>query len=95
VIVSTTSSLFSNSEIFFIKDFDTVIIDEASQILEPQIVGILARAERFIMIGDEKQMPAVVLQRNNFDSSKYPELQKIGLNDLSGSLFETTSKELH
>jgi DNA replication ATP-dependent helicase Dna2 len=88
VIVSTTSSLLSNSEIFFIKDFDTVIVDEASQILEPQIVGILARAERFIMIGDEKQMPAVVLQRNNFDSTKFPELQKIGLNDLSGSLFE-------
>jgi len=88
VIVSTSSSLLSNSEIFFIKDFDTIIIDEASQILEPQIVGIIARAGRFIMIGDEKQMPAVVLQKDSFDISEYPELESIGLRKLSGSLFE-------
>ncbi len=88
VVVSTTSSLLSNREIFDIKDFDTIIIDEASQILEPQIVGLIVRADRFIMIGDEKQMPAVVVQKETYDSTRFPDLESISLMNLSGSLFE-------
>ena len=41
IIVATTSTMNSRSALFNIKHFDLVIIDEASQILEPNIVGIL------------------------------------------------------
>ncbi|MDE6985446.1 MAG: DNA helicase, partial [Bacteroides acidifaciens] len=72
------------------------IIDEATQILEPQLLGILcARGEddrnaidKFILIGDHKQLPAVVLQ-NTEQSAIYDEtLLSVGLTNLKDSLFE-------
>ena len=64
VIVSTTSMLQSRSFLLEIKHFSLCIIDEASQILEPNIIGLLSSdsIERFILIGDHKQLPAVVVQ---------------------------------
>ncbi len=59
IILSTVASLASKSDIFKLKSFDTIIIDEASQILEPSIIGVLQKAKKFIMIGDHKQLPAV------------------------------------
>lgn len=88
VVISTVSSVLTNPELMQIKTFDTVIVDEASQILEPQIVGILAKVNRFILIGDEKQLPAVVVQAVEFVEAHSRELKEIGLNRLSGSLFE-------
>ena len=66
----TFDSMEYGAELFELKHFDTAIIDEASQILEPQIMGILCAhkggecaIDKFILIGDHKQLPAVVLQR--------------------------------
>ncbi|MCL5246842.1 AAA domain-containing protein [Cellulophaga sp. 20_2_10] len=88
VFVSTVSSIINKTELFKIKKFDTVIIDEASQILEPQLVGLLGRFKKFILIGDHKQLPAVSLQSQEqakrFDSS----LKSIGIGDLRESYFE-------
>lgn len=64
VIVSTTSTLLSRPFLLELMDFSLCIVDEASQILEPNIIGLLTsdRIKRFILIGDHKQLPAVVQQ---------------------------------
>lgn len=96
IIVATTSTINSRSALFNIKHFDLVIIDEASQILEPNIVGILtARQEegraidRFILVGDHKQLPAVVQQQGEADVENTSSvLENIHLSSCANSLFE-------
>ncbi|MDD3036596.1 DEAD/DEAH box helicase [Bacteroides sp.] len=96
VFVGTVASISGKPELFRLKHFEVAIIDESTQILEPQLLGILcARGEdgknaidKFILIGDHKQLPAVVLQ-NTEQSAIYDEtLQAIGLTNLKDSLFE-------
>ena len=96
VYVGTVASISSKTELFKLKRFDVAIVDEATQILEPQLLWILsAKAPdgqnavgKFILIGDHKQLPAVVLQRKE-DSEVFDEgLRKIGLCNLKDSLFE-------
>ena len=96
IIVATTSTINSRSALFNIKHFDLVIIDEASQILEPNIVGILtARQEegraidRFILVGDHKQLPAVVQQQGSLEmEGSDKRLDPIHLSSCANSLFE-------
>ena len=96
IIVATTSTMNSRSALFNIKHFDLVIIDEASQILEPNIVGILtARQEegraidRFILVGDHKQLPAVVQQQGSLEMEESDKrLDSIHLSSCANSLFE-------
>ncbi|MES2764245.1 MAG: AAA domain-containing protein [Bacteroidota bacterium] len=88
IFIGTVSSLHSHSELLKLKDFHTTIVDEASQLLEPHLLSILAASGRFILIGDEKQLPAVVTQREFTQVHDSPLLQSIGLERLSTSLFE-------
>ena len=44
--------------------FDTVIIDEASQSLEPESWVALLKGKRHILVGDHKQLPPTVKSRN-------------------------------
>lgn len=62
VIVGTTSMIASKPFIFNLKHFKLAIIDESSQILEPNLVGLLTAVDKFTLIGDYKQLPAVVQQ---------------------------------
>ena len=64
VVVSTTATMLSRPFLFQLKHFSLCIIDEASQILDPNVIGILAspQIDRFILIGDHKQLPAVIQQ---------------------------------
>jgi hypothetical protein len=102
VIVSTTSMLQSHPFIFALRHFGLAIVDESSQILEPGIIGLLAshhasdqastaegcNIDKFILIGDHKQLPAVV-QQNDLDAAvDDAELQAIGLESCKNSLFE-------
>lgn len=43
--------------------FDVAIIDEAGQLTIPAILGALRFAKRFILVGDEKQLPPLVLSK--------------------------------
>lgn len=88
IFISTVSSLQSKEEIFSVKQFDTLIIDEASQLLEPMLVSILPYFKRFILVGDHMQLPAVVTQSGKFSTVENEKLLEIGLKDLRTSLFE-------
>ena len=95
IVVATTSTMNSNAALFNIKYFDLAIIDEASQILEPNIIGLLTvrhaerRAiDRFILIGDHKQLPAVVQQSDAETEIDDGELLRINLFSCANSLFE-------
>ncbi len=44
-------------------DFDVALIDEAGQLTIPAILGALRFARRFILVGDEKQLPPLVLNK--------------------------------
>ncbi len=88
IFISTVASIVNRPLILELKRFDTAILDEASQILEPMLVGMLPAFRRFIMIGDHKQLPAVVLQDKEQSSVKDELLQKIGLSNRRNSLFE-------
>jgi len=96
IYVGTVASIASKLELFKLKHFDVAIVDEATQILEPQLLGILcARFKdgrngigKFILIGDHKQLPAVVLQSNEQSEVHDEGLRRIGLYNLKDSLFE-------
>jgi DNA replication ATP-dependent helicase Dna2 len=43
--------------------FDVAIVDEAGQLTLPAILGALRFTKRFILVGDEKQLPPLVLSK--------------------------------
>lgn len=90
-MVATVASIIGKPELFALKSFQRVVIDEASQILEPMLVGLLPRFKHFLLIGDHKQLPAVVA---GYEISKVyePACTDIGLYDLRNSFFERLYK---
>ena len=96
IFVGTTTAMSSAmSELFRLKTFDIAIIDEASQILEPYLLGLLSATSdgkpairKFILIGDHKQLPAVVAQSAEESAVDNPLLLDIGLTNCQNSLFE-------
>ena len=93
IFISTVSSFQGKRELYALKKFDTVIVDEASQLLEPMVIGMLGKFRRFILIGDHKQLPAVVTQDINRSKVKDTQLHTIGLIDSRMSLFERMYKQ--
>ncbi len=95
LVVATTSTLAARPFLFQVKHFDVAIVDEASQILEPNLMGILGAhcngrccIDKFVLIGDHKQLPAVVQQDAAESVVEEPILQEIQLTDCRHSLFE-------
>jgi DNA replication ATP-dependent helicase Dna2 len=88
IFVSTVASIVNRPLLLQLKRFDTAILDEASQILEPMLVGMLPAFRKFIMIGDHKQLPAVVMQDKEQSAVKDEMLLSIGLSNRRNSLFE-------
>lgn len=95
VYVSTTSTMNSHPSLFKLKHFDLAIVDEASQILEPQLMGLLSATcegscviRKFVFIGDHKQLPAVVTQTKEESAVSEPLLKDIGLRNCRESFFQ-------
>ena len=92
IFVATVASMSGKQELFHLKKFHRVLIDEASQILEPLLVGLLPHFEHFTLIGDHKQLPAVVTQAEDESKIEDVDLNNIGLKNLRNSLFERLYK---
>lgn len=95
VFCGTTASLNANISLLGIKHFSLAIVDESSQILEPHLIGLFSaqkdkrcRIDKFVLIGDHKQLPAVVQQTVEESAVSDPELIGINLRDCRLSLFE-------
>lgn len=90
VFVSTVASMNGHISLLKLKHFQVAMFDEASQILEPQILGILTSSaiDKIVMIGDHKQLPAVVVQDEEKSVVNSPLLHGIGLTNCRNSLFE-------
>lgn len=87
IFVSTVSS-FQNEGLLLMKIIrnGTLIVDEASQLLEPHLCGIICLFQKWILIGDQNQLPAISNRNYQVQSSELK--TKIGLNSLNDSLFE-------
>ena len=103
IFVGTIASISGCPELFQLKRFDTALVDEASQVLEPQLLPLLCATtsipsddftlstcaiRKFILIGDHKQLPAVVLQAPALSAVHDERLHRIGLYNCRNSLFE-------
>lgn len=99
IFVGTVTSMAGSRALFSMKTFDVAIIDEASQILEPHLLPLLCATvmkdgtavpviRKFVMIGDHKQLPAVVQQSQEESQVDDAMLNGIGLRDCRYSLFE-------
>jgi DNA replication ATP-dependent helicase Dna2 len=92
VYVATVASMSGKQELLGLKKFNRVIIDEASQILEPMLAGLLTHFDHFTLIGDHKQLPAVVTQPQDESATSHENLHKIGLHNCRNSFFERLYK---
>lgn len=100
VFCGTTAAVNAAPSLFALKLFSLAIIDEASQILEPHLVGLFSAChngqeaiEKFVLIGDHKQLPAVVQQLPEESAVTEQELRNIHLVDCRLSLFERLLKQ--
>ncbi|WP_310397810.1 AAA domain-containing protein [Hymenobacter sp.] len=90
--VGTVASLLGKPELFLLKQFDVAVVDEASQVLESPMLALLAKVPKFILIGDHRQLPAVVAQEPETSAvaSEVAALlrDELGLTNLRNSYFE-------
>ena len=95
IFCGTTTALNAHIALFGLKRFDLAIVDEASQILEPYILPLMSVKHdgenaigKFVLIGDEKQLPAVVQQDAAESVIMDAQLNAAGLVDCRQSIFE-------
>lgn len=90
ILTGTTSMMQARPFLLEGHHFSLAIVDEASQVLEPGLIGLLSsdQIDRFVLVGDHKQLPAVVQQNPEEARIDDPLLRSIGLNDCRQSLFQ-------
>ena len=72
VVAATTST--AGSRTMRELDFDVVVVDEASQLTEPAALAAINRADRFVLVGDHRQLPPVVRAENDLARSLFERL---------------------
>jgi len=72
VVAATTST--AGSRAMRECDFDVAVVDEASQLAEPDALAAINRADRFALVGDHRQLPPVVRAENDLATSLFERL---------------------
>ena len=96
VFCGNCTLLAAQLHLLAIKKFSLAIIDEASQLLEPQLLPLFCAHEtegrksigRFVLIGDHKQLPAIAQQSDELAVIEDEALRAIGLTNCKNSFFE-------
>jgi DNA replication ATP-dependent helicase Dna2 len=91
VVAATTATC--GSRVMREQAFDVALVDEASQLTEPETLAAVNLADRFVLVGDHQQLPPVVrtdgeAQRASKNASGEERGDDSRVNDLSTSLFE-------
>lgn len=60
-IVGATALSIPRSPLLQGEDFDVVIVDEAGQISQPAVLGAIMASSSFVLVGDHKQLPPLVI----------------------------------
>jgi DNA replication ATP-dependent helicase Dna2 len=63
-IVASTAHRASTAPFLRNRSFEMAIVDEAGQLTEPLTLGLILRSRRFVLIGDDRQLPPVVRTRS-------------------------------
>lgn len=88
ILISTVFSFLRDSRYLLSHlSISAIVVDEASQLLDIHLVGLLSLPCRFILIGDDRQLPAVV-QQNEIQTRAPEILHPLGIHDARCSLFE-------
>ncbi len=72
VVAATTAGCASRTVIE--EEFDVAVVDEASQLTEPGTLAAVNRAERFVLVGDHRQLPPVVRAETDLRTSLFERL---------------------
>ncbi|WP_410767100.1 AAA domain-containing protein [Haloferax sp. DFSO60] len=72
VVAATTASC--GSRIMREQSFDVALVDEASQLTEPGTLAAANLADKFVLVGDHKQLPPVVRAENDLQTSLFQRL---------------------
>ncbi|MFB6141773.1 MAG: AAA domain-containing protein, partial [Halorientalis sp.] len=83
VVAATTASC--GSSVMRAQEFDVAVVDEAGQLTEPGALAAVARADRFVLVGDHQQLPPVVRAEADDDATADGDSSRA---TLSRSLFE-------
>jgi len=74
VVAATTASCGSRA--MQTQSFDVAVVDEAGQLTEPGTLAALTRADRFVLVGDDEQLPPVVRAENDLQESLFERLHE-------------------
>ncbi|GIW21404.1 MAG: ATPase AAA [Candidatus Sericytochromatia bacterium] len=94
-LIACTSVSAITSNLVNSMNFSYAIVDEAGQLNEPSTISVILNADKFILVGDHKQLPPVIqseeARRNNFDKSLFERL--INLNENNNEVLITLNEQ--
>ncbi len=91
IIVGATLDMLGTSVFDNIKEFDLMIVDEASMVETPKLLMGLSRCKKFVLIGDPCQLTPF-LDMNNRQHPKYESFKKLIENPFFNLLMDSLSK---